>query len=91
MEVAGLVVELPQGRAGTEAGVLLLIVDAEGLRTGGLHLALVLEDGERETYHDAVQRMAVLGVAAVAHFQSGQPALTTDGKLLLCGQTFVLE
>ena len=68
-----------------QQAVLVLVVGVQGFGLGGLHFAVVLEDGDGEAHDDAVERMTRVGVAAVAHLQSGQPSLSADGYLPACG------
>lgn len=48
VQVLGLFIELPQGRAGLQCGVLLLVVNVERLCLGYLDLIAVFEKRERE-------------------------------------------
>lgn len=48
VQVLGLFIELPQGRAGLQCGVLLLIVYVERLCLGYLDLIAVFESGKEK-------------------------------------------
>ncbi len=54
VQVLGLFIELPQGEAGLQCGVLLLVVNVERLCLGYLDLIAVLEKREREAYYYTV-------------------------------------
>lgn len=48
VQVLGLFIELPQGRAGLQCGVLLLVVNVERLCLGYLDLIAVSKDGKEK-------------------------------------------
>ena len=91
VQVLGLFIELPQGRAGLQCGVLLLVVNVERLCLGYLDLIAVLEKREREAYYYTVQRMPRFGISTVTQFQLGQPALLACRNLFPGGRTFTLQ
>ena len=71
VQVLGLFIELPQGGAGLQCGVLLLVVNVERLCLGYLDLIAVFEKREREAYYYTVQRMPRFGISTVTQFQFG--------------------
>ena len=65
VQVLGLFIELPQGRAGLQCGVLLLVVNVERLCLGYLDLIAVLEKREREANNYDDQPKKRIGISTV--------------------------
>ena len=90
VQVLGLFIELPQGRAGLQCGVLLLVVNVERLCLGYLDLIAVSKAGKRSLL---LHRLADarFGISTVTQFQFGQPALLACRNLFPGGRTFTLQ